>query len=246
MGVERKSLIISDKEKRNTAFHEAGHALISYLLPGADPLHKVTIIPRGVALGVTWRLPIEDRHSRGKKEFITDIMISLGGRIAEELFMDDVSTGASADFQHVTEVAHKMVTSYGMSEKLGTRTYGRPDREVFLGGSFMQEKDYSEDTSKKIDEEVRNIVEDCYDKAKKLLTKHKGKLEKIALALLEREMLDGAEVEEIITGKKRPPAEPPVPPSSGSTLDAKTEEKKEAVKPELKPSPAPNTDAGKV
>ncbi|MFH1075132.1 MAG: ATP-dependent zinc metalloprotease FtsH [Candidatus Firestonebacteria bacterium] len=246
MGVERKSLIISDKEKRNTAFHEAGHALIANLLPGADPLHKVTIIPRGVALGVTWRLPVEDRHGRGKKEFITDIMISLGGRIAEELFMEDISTGASADFQHVTEVAHKMVTAYGMSEKLGTRTYGRPDREVFLGGSYMQEKDYSEDTSKKIDEEVRCIIEDCYNKAKKLLTKNKAKLEKIALALLEKEMLDGAEVEEIITGKKRIPKEPPVPPVTGNTVPAITEEKKEAVKQELKPSPTPNTDAGKA
>ena len=246
MGVERKSLIIGDKEKRNTAFHEAGHALIANLLPGADPLHKVTIIPRGIALGVTWRLPTEDRHSRGKKEFITDIMISLGGRIAEELFMEDVSTGASADFQHVTEVAHKMVTAYGMSEKLGTRTYGRPDREVFLGGSYMQEKDYSEDTSKKIDEEVRCIIEDCYNKAKKMLTKNKGKLEKIALALLERETLDGLEVEEIITGKKKTPTEPPAPPATGSTIEAKIEDKKGAVKPELNPAPVPNTTTGKA
>jgi len=243
MGVERKSLIISEKEKRNTAFHEAGHALIANLLPGADPLHKVTIIPRGVAMGVTWRLPTEDRHSRGKKEFITDIMISLGGRIAEELFMDDVSTGASADFQHVTEVAHKMVTSYGMSAKLGTRTYGRPDREIFIGGSYMQEKDFSEDTSKKIDDEVRRIIEECYKKAKKLLTKNKAKLEKIALALLEKEMLDGAEVEEIITGKKRIPPPPPV---AQTPAPVKTEEKKEPVKTELKPSPAPKADSGKA
>ncbi|MCX5776797.1 MAG: ATP-dependent zinc metalloprotease FtsH [Candidatus Firestonebacteria bacterium] len=246
MGVERKSLVISDKEKRNTAFHEAGHALIANLMPGTDPLHKVTIIPRGVAMGVTWRLPNEDRHSRGKKEFITDIMISLGGRIAEELFMEDISTGASADFQHVTEVAHKMVTFYGMSEKLGTRTYGRPDREIFIGGSYMQEKDYSEDTSKKIDEEVRNIIEGCYIKAKKLLTKNRAKLEKIALALLERESLDGAEVEAIISGKNRTPVAPPAPPVSGNTVEAVTAEKKEKVRQDLKPSPAPNTDAEKA
>ena len=246
MGVERKSLIISDKEKKNTAYHEAGHAIIAHFLPGTDPLHKVTIIPRGVALGVTWRLPTEDRHGRGKKEFLNDIMISLGGRLAEEIFLDDISTGARGDFQHATEVAHKMITAYGMSEKLGRRTYGRPDREVFLGGSYMQEKDYSEDTAKKIDDEVRTIIDGCYKKARILILKHKISVDKVAKRLLEKELLDGAEVEEIITGKPRKPVEPPVPPVGGSTSDAKTEIKKETAVPELKPAPAPNTDAGKA
>lgn len=246
MGVERKSLIISEKEKRNTAYHEAGHAIIAHFLPGTDPLHKVTIIPRGMALGVTWRLPVEDRHGRGKKEFLNDIMISLGGRLAEEIFLDDISTGARGDFQHATEVAHKMITAYGMSEKLGRRTYGRPDREVFIGGSYMQEKDYSEDTAKKIDNEVRKIIDGCYKKAKILILKHKASVEKVAKRLLEKELLDGAEVDELITGIPRKHPEPPVPPANGNAVGVEPESKKETAAPELKPSTAPNTNAGKA
>lgn len=199
MGPERKSRLISDKEKKVIAFHEAGHALINKLLPGAEPLHKVTIIPRGRALGLTSRLPTEDRYNRTKDEFMNDITILLGGRMAEELLLNETSTGAHSDLSTATDIAHRMVCEYGMSETLGPRTFGRRDREVFLGRDWLREKNYSEETSRIIDEEVRKIIDEAYKKAREIITQNKNKLLKLANALLDREVLDGEAVTQIIT-----------------------------------------------
>ncbi|MFH1825626.1 MAG: ATP-dependent zinc metalloprotease FtsH [Candidatus Firestonebacteria bacterium] len=198
MGLEKKSIVIVEKERKTMAYHEGGHALIGKLLPDAEPLHKVTIIPRGKALGVTWHLPKEDRYTRTKHEFLNDITILMGGRSAEELFLNDITTGAQNDLHIATLIAHKMVCEYGMSKVLGNRTFGRPDREIFIGGEYFKEKDYGEDIAKVIDKEVKKIIDECYEKAKDLLIKNKYKLEKIAIALLEKEILDGQEVDEII------------------------------------------------
>ncbi|MEI7903897.1 MAG: ATP-dependent zinc metalloprotease FtsH [Candidatus Firestonebacteria bacterium] len=220
MGLEKRSRIISDKEKKIVAYHEAGHALVGKLTPGAEPLHKVTIIPRGRALGVTWQLPIEDKYLRAKNEFLTNIKILLAGRITEEIFFDDVTTGASNDFSVATQTAHAMVCEYGMSKKLGTRTYGRADREVFLGRDFMREKDYSEDTAKAIDREVASIINTSYAETKRLIVKHKDKLVKLANELLDKESLNGEQVDELLGIKQKEkqekkagakPATPPAP-----------------------------------
>ena len=198
MGPERKSRIIGDREKRSTAFHEAGHALVSKLIPGSEPVHKVTIIPRGRSLGSTFRLPTEDRYNRSKSEFLNDIAIFLGGRAAEELIMNELTTGARNDLEIATDIAHKMVCEYGMSDELGPRTFGKRDQEIFIGRDLLKEKNYSEETSRKIDDEVKKIIDTCYEKAKMLLKDNKEKLEKLANALLEREVLDGAEVDKIV------------------------------------------------
>jgi len=198
MGLQKKSLVIGEKEKRMIAYHESGHALVGKLLPGAEPLHKVTIIPRGRALGVTAHLPKEDRYTRTKQEYLNDITILMAGRVAEELFFKDVTTGAQNDLHLATVIAHKMICEYGMSKVLGNRTFGRPDREIFIGGEYFKEKDYSEETAKIIDKELRKIIDGCYKRAKNLLTKNKHKLEKLATALLEKETLDGEEVDEIL------------------------------------------------
>jgi len=203
MGIARKSKTIGEKEKKITAYHEAGHALINKLLPDAEPLHKVSIIPRGRALGVTWRLPVEDRWMRMKGEYMNDIMISLGGRVVEEIFFEDVSTGAASDLRHVTETAHKMVCEFGMSVVLGNRTFGRADREVFLGGEYLREKDYSELTAQVIDAEVKKVTDECYKKAKALIMKNKSKVEKLAKALLDKETLDGSEVDTLLGFKSQ-------------------------------------------
>lgn len=198
MGPERKSRIIGEREKKSTAFHEAGHALVSKLIPGAEPIHKVTIIPRGRSLGSTYRLPIEDRYNRSKAEFLNDITILLGGRAAEELILNELTTGARNDLEIATDIAHKMVCEYGMSDELGPRTFGKRDQEIFIGRDLLKEKNYSEDTSKKIDEELRKIIDNCHERAKALLKDNKEKLVKLANTLLEKEVLDGGEVDKIL------------------------------------------------
>lgn len=203
MGPERRSRIIGDKEKKLTAYHEAGHALVGKFSPGSEPLHKLTIIPRGRALGITFRLPKEDRYNRSRKEFLNDITFALGGRVAEELFFDDITTGASNDLEVATEIAHKMVCEYGMSSKLGLRTFGKKDREVFIGRDLLKEKNYSEETATKIDDEVSSIINKCYKRAKDILKVNMAILEKIANTLLEKEVLDGAEVDKIIDGVQK-------------------------------------------
>jgi len=197
MGVERKSLIISDAEKRNTAYHEAGHALVAALLPHADPLHKVTIIPRGMALGVTMQLPSDDKHTYTRDFLESQIAIMMGGRLAEELFLGHMTTGAGNDIEQATEMARRMVCDYGMST-LGPLTFGKREEQIFLGREIAQHRDYSEDTAIKIDLEVKRFISEGYEKAKKILEENRDTLSRIAEALLEREVLDANEVRMII------------------------------------------------
>ena len=198
MGTERKSMIISDEEKRNTAYHEAGHALVAVLLPGADPVHKVTIIPRGMALGLTQQLPIDERHSQDKQHLMNNVTILFGGRVAEELILDQLTTGAGNDIERATELAHRMVCEWGMSEKLGPMTFGKKEEQIFLGRDFTQQQDYSEHTAVEIDREVRRIIQDGYNRAKEILTANLGLLHRVAKELLEKEVLDGAEIDVIV------------------------------------------------
>jgi cell division protease FtsH len=168
MGAERRSMIISDEEKRNTAYHEAGHALVAKLLPGTDPIHKVTIIPRGMALGLTQQLPIDEKHTYPKEYLLNNLVILFGGRVAEELVLNHMTTGAGNDIEKATELAHRMVCEWGMSERLGPMTFGKKEEEIFLGRDFTQTADYSENTAIEIDAEVRRIIQESYDRAKSL------------------------------------------------------------------------------
>jgi cell division protease FtsH len=208
MGVERKSMILSDEEKKVTAYHEAGHALIAMKLPLSDPVHKVTIIPRGMALGVTMQLPIDDKHNYTKDYLETEIAILMGGRLAEELFLNQMSTGAGNDIERATEMARKMVCEWGMST-LGPLTFGKKEEQIFLGREIAQHRDYSEDTAIKIDLEVRRLVDEGYRKAKSILAENREVLTKIAVALLEREVLDANEIKLLVDGKELPPIKLP-------------------------------------
>ena len=198
MGVERKSMIISEDEKKNTAYHEAGHALVAKLTPGTDPLHKVSIIPRGRALGVTQQLPIDDRYTYSKDYLMKALNILLGGRAAEEIALQHMTTGAGNDLERATDLARKMVTEWGMSDKLGPLTFGKKDEQIFLGREIAKHKDYSEKTAEDIDEEVKRIVIEAYENARNLLTEHRDLLEIFAKALLEKETMDGPEIETLI------------------------------------------------
>jgi cell division protease FtsH len=199
MGAERKSMILSDAEKRNTAYHEAGHTLVAAMLPYADPLHKVSIIPRGMALGVTMQLPIDDKHSYSKDYLNDQLAILMGGRIAEEKFMNHMTTGAGNDIERATDLARKMVCEWGMSE-LGPLSFGKKEEQIFLGREIAQHRDYSEDTAIKIDDQVKKLVQNGYDRALKVIEEKSEALVRVAEALLEREVLDGAEVKLIIEG----------------------------------------------
>ncbi len=216
MGVERKSMILSDEEKKNTAYHEAGHALVAAMTPGADPLHKVTIIPRGMALGVTMQLPIDDKHTYTKEFLESQLSVLMGGRAAEEIFLHHLTTGAGNDIERATEIARQMVCEWGMSS-LGPLTFGKKEEAIFLGREIAQHRDYSEDTAIKIDGEVRVIVSSGYDRARTILETHRDALERIARALLDREVLDASELKLLMEGKPLPektpppPAAPPVP-----------------------------------
>jgi cell division protease FtsH len=198
MGPERRSMIISLEERRTTAYHEAGHALVAKLLPGADPVHKVTIIPRGMALGLTQQVPIDDRHSVTKDWVLTRLSIMFGGRAAEELILSQLSTGAGDDIERATELARKMVCEWGMSDKLGPMTFGKKEEEIFLGRDFTQRVDYSESTAVQIDGEVRRIILEAYERAKLLLRRNLAVLHKMAESLLERESLDGPDIDAIV------------------------------------------------
>jgi cell division protease FtsH len=208
MGVERKSLLLSEDEKKVTAYHEAGHALVAAKLPNSDPLHKVTIIPRGMALGVTMQLPIDDKHNYTRDYLETEIAIMMGGRIAEEMFLNQMSTGAGNDIERATEMARKMVCEFGMSA-LGPLTFGKKEEQIFLGREIAQHRDYSEATAVKIDEEVRRMIGQGYDTAKGILSGNREALIRIALALLDREVLDANEIKLIIEGKELPKIIPP-------------------------------------
>ena len=234
MGVERKSMILSDEEKRNTAYHEAGHALVAAMTPGADPVHKVTIIPRGMALGLTMQLPEADKHTY-TKEFLEGMLaVLMGGRSAEELFLGHITTGAGNDIERATDIARNMVCEWGMSD-LGPLAYGKKEEAIFLGREIAQHRDFSEDTALQIDREVKRIVNGGYEKAKNLLSTHKETLDNIAQALLVREVLDANEVRLLMEGKPLPekPRTPPTPPPTAAApaTDPKV------VRPEMRPAP---------
>jgi len=198
MGVERRSMVLSDEEKKNTAYHEAGHALIAKLTPGTDPLHKVSIIPRGRALGVTQQLPLDDRYTYSKDYLLKALNVLLGGRAAEEIALSHMTTGAGNDLERATDLARKMVTEWGMSEKLGPLTFGKKEEQIFLGREIARHKDYSEKTAEDIDEEVKRMVIEAYDNARAMLRKNVDLLEVVANALLERETIDGPELDQIV------------------------------------------------
>jgi cell division protease FtsH len=198
MGVERRSMVLSDEEKRNTAYHEAGHALVAKLTPGTDPIHKVSIIPRGRALGITQQLPLDDRYTYSKDYLLKALNVLLGGRAAEELALSHMTTGAGNDLERATDLARKMVTEWGMSEKLGPLTFGKKEEQIFLGREIARHKDYSEKTAVDIDEEVKRFVIDAYENARKLLRDNKDLLEAVAKTLLERETIDGPDLDKII------------------------------------------------
>jgi cell division protease FtsH len=198
MGAERRSMIISDEEKRNTAYHEAGHALVAKLLPGADPIHKVTIIPRGMALGLTQQLPVDEMHTYPREYLLNKLVILFGGRVAEELVLEHVTTGAGNDIEKATDLVRRMVCEWGMSEKLGPMTFGKKEEEIFLGRDFTQKTDYSKTTAIEIDAEIRRIIQESYHRAKDLLTTNLRLLHKVAEQLLEKEVLDGSEVDAIV------------------------------------------------
>ena len=228
MGVERRSMVLSDAEKKNTAYHEAGHAVVAVLIPEADPLHKVTIIPRGMALGLTMQLPIDDKHSYDTGYLEAQITILMAGRIAEELFMHHITTGAGNDIERATDLARKMVCEWGMSD-LGPMSFGKKEEQIFLGREINQHRDYSEATAIKIDEQVRRMVDKGYTRAKVIISEHSEALIRVAEALLEREVLDGSEVIQLINGETLAPAKYTSNNKSG-------EAKPQALKPESKPS----------
>ncbi|MFW5498515.1 MULTISPECIES: ATP-dependent zinc metalloprotease FtsH [unclassified Maridesulfovibrio] len=207
MGRERRSLILTDEDKRTTAYHEAGHALIAKLLDNCDPVHKVTIIPRGRALGVTQQLPVDDRHNYNKAYLEDTLVMLLGGRVAEELILDQVTTGASNDIERATKMARSMVCQWGMSEKLGPMTFGESQDQVFLGKELVQHKDFSEDTSRLIDSEVRRIIDTAYETANKLLSENAEMLHRVSDALLDRETISGADIDILMEGGELAPVE---------------------------------------
>lgn len=234
MGVERRSMILSEEEKRNTAYHEAGHALVAAMTPGTDPLHKVTIIPRGMALGLTMQLPIDDKHTYTKTYLEGTLTVLMGGRTAEEIFLGHITTGAGNDIERATEIARKMVCDWGMSA-LGPLAFGKKEEAIFLGREIAQHRDYSEDTAIHIDQEVRRIVTAGYENARNLLENNRETLERIASALLDREVLDAVELKLLLENKPLPEKVRPTPPSPPQPLPGA--EPKAAPRPELRPAP---------
>ncbi|MFB3141789.1 MAG: ATP-dependent zinc metalloprotease FtsH [Acidobacteriota bacterium] len=241
MGKERKSMIMSDEEKRNTAYHEAGHALAAHLLPDADPLHKVTIIPRGRALGVTMQLPAEDKYSYTREYMEASLTILLAGRVAEELVLGSCTTGASNDLERVTDRARKMVCEWGMSEEMGPLTFGKKAEQIFLGREIAQHQDYSEDTAMQIDKEVKKVVLAAHAEARKLLEENRDALTLVAEALLEYETLDAKEVTAVIKGEKihrEPEVEPPDAPEPEQEEKEQEKSLPSLVNPDERPAPA--------
>ncbi len=221
MGAERRSMVMNEDERRNTAYHESGHAVVAKLMPKSDPVHKVTIIPRGRALGLTMQLPEEDRYAYDRVYLMSRIAVLFGGRIAEELFMNQMTTGASNDFERATQMARDMVTRYGMSDALGPMVYGENEGEVFLGRSVTTHKNMSEATMEKVDREIRRIIDEQYALARRLLEEHRDKVEAMASALLELETIDADQINDIMQGKPpRPPKQTQLPPANKSDHNA--------------------------
>jgi cell division protease FtsH len=240
MGSERRSMIISDAEKRVTAIHEAGHALLTVLLPHADPIHKVTIIPRGMALGLTQQLPADEKHNYSRDYLNDQIAILLGGRIAEEITMDSLTTGAGNDLERSTELARRMVCEWGMSDAMGPLTFGKKEEQIFLGREIAQHQDYSEDTALKIDHEVKRFVTQNYERSHRLLSEHKDKLLKIAEALLSNEVLDAEQVRRLAAGLPLEIAQPvtPRPPTVQEEGEGRARKERSPIVPALnKPIP---------
>jgi len=239
MGAERKSMILSEEEKRMTAYHEAGHALVAAMMKHSDPLHKVTIIPRGMALGVTMQLPIDDKHTYSREYLETRIAIMMGGRVAEELFLEQMTTGAGNDIEQASDLARKMVCEWGMSD-LGPITFGKKEEQIFLGREIAQHRDFSEATAVKIDQEVRRLVDQGYSAARAILENNREKLEMLAQALLEREVLDANEIKMVIEGKDLPTKPTAPAPSDEATQQVlkPTGERQPGIVPGERPSPA--------
>src|SRR5271154_7585477 len=244
VGPERKSLVMSQREKENTAFHESGHAIVGGLTPNSNPVHKVTIIPRGMALGITWSLPEDDRHQMTREEILAQITMALGGRLSEEIQFGDVTTGASNDFQKATELARRMVTQYGMSDTLGPIQYGRGNHQVFLGRDFGEDRNYSEEVAFKIDTEVRKIIDDCYGDATQLLKDNWHKVERMVASLLEHETVDTDEVVAILNDlpyPRRSDDDPPKIPRAAAAPhepEPQRSEKPKRLPPNISPEPA--------
>jgi len=244
MGTERRSMAMTDEEKKLTAYHEAGHALVAMHVPKSDPLHKVTIIPRGPSLGVTMMLPEEDKFTHRKSELIDNLVVTMGGRVAEEIQFGDVTSGASGDIRMASRVARNMVCSWGMSNDLGMIEYGENESNSFMGRGS---NNYSQETAKKIDEEVKRLIDEAYAKAKEILIKHKDKLDAIAQALLEYETLDGSHIKEIMEHghlinppetRSKPPPPPPLPKASDPRPVQKQDEDEGGLAPGLTGVPA--------
>jgi cell division protease FtsH len=216
MGSERKSLILSEKERFNTAYHEAGHTLVARLTPGTDPIHKVTIIPRGRALGLTQSLPLDERHTYPKEYLMGTLTVLLGGRAAEELEFQHFTTGAGNDLERATDLARKMVCNWGMSEELGPVTFGKREEHIFLGREFAQSKDFSEETARLIDTAIKNLVFGAYRDAREVLANHRPQLQGLAQALLEKETLDSAEIDRIIASSHSETETPESPDASAA------------------------------
>ncbi|RYF32549.1 MAG: cell division protein FtsH, partial [Comamonadaceae bacterium] len=237
MGPERKSMVMPEEERRNTAYHESGHALIGKLLPKCDPVHKVTIIPRGRALGVTMSLPAQDRYSYDREYMLNQISMLFGGRIAEEVFMNQMTTGASNDFERATSIARDMVTRYGMTDALGPMVYAENEGEVFLGRSVTKTTNMSEQTMEKVDGEVRRIIDEQYALARRLIEENSDKMHAMAKALLEWETIDSEQLDDIMAGKEPRPQKdwtPRIPPSGSNTGGGA------GGPPAVKPDPASN------
>jgi cell division protease FtsH len=214
MGAERRSMVMPEEERRNTAYHESGHAIVAMLLPKTDPVHKVTIIPRGRALGVTMQLPETDRYSMDKERMLNTIAVLFGGRIAEEVFMNQMTTGASNDFERATQLARDMVMRYGMSDLMGPMVYGDNENEIFLGRAITRTVNMSEETMRNVDAEIRGIIDQQYALARKLIEENRDKVEAMAKALLELETVDADQIADVMAGR---PPRPPKPSSSGSS-----------------------------
>jgi cell division protease FtsH len=225
LGLERKSMVLSEEERRLTAYHEAGHALVSLKVPGLDPLHKVTIVPRGRALGITFSLPEEDRHNYTKQYIVGRLAMAYGGRVAEELVFgpDKVTTGAAADIQQATEMARRMVTQFGMSDVVGPIAVGDREAEIFLGREVVQRREISDRTAELVDTELKRILSEAYERARTILTEQRDALDRLAASLLERETLDRDEVEMVVAGRQLAPVPPPTlptaPPSAEGSKD---------------------------
>jgi len=221
MGAERRSIVMPEKERKNTAYHESGHTVVAKMIPGTDPVHKVTIIPRGRALGVTMQLPEEDRYSHDRESLLARIAVLMGGRIAEEVFMSQMTTGAANDFERATDLARNMVMRWGMSDALGTRVYGDNQSEVFLGRDVMTHKNMSDAVAEQVDREIRRIIDEQYSRARAIIEENRDKIEVMAKALLDWETLDSGQIDDIMAGREPRPPESTEGPSSGTDGESK-------------------------